>query len=86
MNATETSQIVRDPREPWDDAIKRRLEELADGLPRISLFTSLKLAVGERIHPLGIHTWVRHKRWDQISDRLIDVGVVCMFCNQGKTG
>lgn len=86
MNATDVSQIVRDPEEPWDDDIERRLWELADELPVPSLRSALKMAWGEVTHRFGVHTWVRHKRYDEVSDSLVDVGTVCLFCSRGRSG
>ena len=85
MNATEVSQIVHDPRHPdQSEELLGRLRKLADSEPPIRLKSHFKLSLGEVLHPLGVHTWVRHKTLD--SDHLIDVGLVCWFCPKGKRG
>lgn len=85
MNATEISQIVHSPNDPdQSDELMARLRLLADQEPQLSWRSGLKLMLGEALHPLGIHTWVRHKTLDQ--DQLVDVGLVCWFCPKGKRG
>lgn len=87
MNATEISQVVHDPRHPDQSAeLMARLRALADQEPKMSFWTHLKLDLGELLHPLGVHTWVRHKTLDHASDTLVDVGIVCWFCTKGKRG
>lgn len=84
MNATETSQIVHDP--DASDALIIRIGELVYDEPQMSRRTELKITLGRILHPFGIHTWVRHKRYDETSDRLVDVGLVCWHCPLGRRG
>ena len=83
MNATETWQVVRSPEEDLSDELIAKLEALseADPIPRSA---KVKILLGQFLHRLGIHTWVRHRRWDERSDRMIDVGVVCWYCPTGR--
>lgn len=86
MNATEVSQIVHSPSDPdQSDELMGKLRALAAQEP-MALRSHLKLTLGEALHQFGVHTWVRHKRLDTTSDRLIDVGLVCFFCTKGKRG
>lgn len=84
MNATETSQVVLHPDETLDDLVERRIIELLEkeGEPLVPKRLRIKLLLGTALHPFGVHTWVRHKRYE--ADRLIDVGVVCAYCSKGK--
>ncbi len=83
MNATETWQAVVDPdRDPPDELIAK-LEAMAAADP-LSVSTKLKILLGAVLHRLGIHTWVRHRRYDEGSDRMVDVGIVCWFCSEGR--
>ena len=84
MNVTETSQVVRSPDEDVSAAIEERVLSLLEQEPPITLRVALKLRFGRMLHIGGIHTWVRHMRYDDASDRLIDVGLVCWFCSRGK--
>ena len=81
MNEPNAYQIVLDPED--DRSIEVRVTQLAMEMPKTSWRVGARLWFGFAIHPLGIHTFVRHKRYDEVSDRLIDVGRVCMFCTLG---
>lgn len=83
MNVTEVSQVVHSPNHPdQSEELLSRLRQMADELPPITAKSGLKLMLGEWLHPLGVHTWVRHKTLD--GDLLVDVGLVCWFCAKGK--
>lgn len=77
-----TSQVVRSPDDPWNEEIVAKLKEYIHRNP-IDRKTKAKLVLGWLIHPFT-HTWVRHKRYDDASDRIIDVGIVCYYCPTGK--
>jgi len=80
MNVTEFSQVVREPGdEQWTEEIYHRVGELLDQEPWTKE-VYIKLTIGRILHPFGIHSWVRHKRYDFASMKLIDVGRVCWFC------
>lgn len=84
MNA-DTSQIVMPP-DGRQDTFAERIEELAKGLPPMKRRTAAKLYYGLAIHWLGFHTYVRHMRYDNSSNKLVNVGRVCMFCSRGLSG
>lgn len=87
MNATEISQIVHSPKHPdQSDELLARLRLLAEQEPELTWRVGFKLMLGEALHPLGIHTWVRHKTLDDSGRQLVDVGLVCWFCPKGKRG
>ena len=86
MNATETSQVVRSPDETMTAAIEERILDLIEEQAPLTGRTSIKLRIGQLLHLLSIHTWVRHMRYDDASDKLVDVGMVCWFCSRGKRG
>jgi protein gp37 len=83
MNIPEVYQVVIDPREEVSDTLMKRIEKLAHNMPDFSLMVKAKLWFGMAVHPLGVHTLVRHMRYDPNSDRLIQVGRVCMYCSKG---
>lgn len=83
MNVTETDQVVLSPD---DRGFIERVKELTKGLPDPSLWTAFKLWLGRTLHPVGVHTWVRHLRYDANLDGLIDVGQVCYWCPKARRG
>jgi hypothetical protein len=82
MNVTDASQIVVDPNDDLTEALQFRLEELSYSI-NTNRRTQVKLWFGSAVHWLGIHTFVRHMRYDPSSDALVDVGRVCMYCSVG---
>ena len=86
MNVTEVTKIQVDPEL---EHLKPKIALAANrqGLlyQIIKLETRVKLALGRFLHPLGIHTWVAWKQYDEASDRIIDTGgVICEFCPKAK--
>lgn len=82
MNATELSQIVVDP-EDRSTALFLRLSAEADRDD--PLWPTVKLLIGRLLHRFGVHTWVRWRHYDAVSDQVIDMnGVVCQWCPKAK--
>lgn len=83
MNATELSQIVVDP-EDKTVALMLRLAAETNDTPD-PLWPSIKVQVGKHLHRLGIHTWVRWRHYDAVSDTIIDMnGEVCQWCPKAR--
>ena len=51
---------------------------------RTSNATRARIIVAKLLHPLGMHLWVTWNSYDQASDRLLVMGLTCMFCPLGK--
>jgi hypothetical protein len=82
MNATELSQIVVDPDDKTVDLMLRLAGE-CDGTD--PLWPTIKVTIGRVLHPLGIHTWVRWRHYDKMSDKVIDMnGEVCTWCPRAR--
>jgi hypothetical protein len=88
VNVTEVNKIVVEPSK------RHLLERITAAAIRqkvfyqtIGLTQRLKLTLGQIVHPLGIHTWVSWKSYDEGSDRIIDTGgKICEFCPKARLG
>lgn len=84
MNDTEEFRLVRSPSEPLTTKIAARMNELSDAQPAISKRMAVKILFHGIFHRFGSHYWVRHYRYDDASDKLVDVGRVCWFCPRAR--
>lgn len=64
------------------DRITAKVEPLQK---RLSNALKIKLVVSRLLHPLGMHFWVTWNSYDPATDRLLEMGLTCMFCPLGKT-
>lgn len=82
MNATELSQIVVDPDDKTPSLIIKLAAEAESNDP---LWPSIKVRIGQILHPFGVHTWVRWRHYDAASGKVIDMnGVICQFCSKAR--
>lgn len=68
--STELLEKIRDKIEPQQSPLSRLL--------------TIRLVLGRVLHPF-MHTWVTWNQYDEPSDRLLVMGLTCMFCPAGKT-
>lgn len=63
-----------------------KIEKLlvAEGLPELGWRLAATLWLFKVIHPLGIHYWVKWRQYDEASDRLLHMGLVCRYCPKGR--
>lgn len=78
-------QIVIDPEDRSDQLLEAVYRLAEADPPLIDTKTKVYLWVRLMLHPL-VHTFVRMKRYDKASHRLIDTGWrVCMYCSKATT-
>lgn len=62
------------------DQINERIAPFQKPTPRI---VKVRLLIGYIFHPV-MHTWVTWNQYDPSADRLVDMGLTCMFCPAGR--
>ncbi len=64
--------------------IEHVIEKVEPLQARLPMLLRIKAVIGRLLHPIGVHYWVVWHSYDAASDRLVDAGLTCRYCPEGR--